>query len=63
MTLRFRNAKTGENEAIFRNVKHFQICSTGATPNGKTCFISRRYDCDESFQYEMGAGVFLCIEE
>lgn len=63
MTITIRQAKTGITEAIFRNVKHFQMCSTGATPNGRTLIISKRYDRDDEFRYELGAGVFLCIEE
>lgn len=63
MLISIRKAGTGETLTTFRDVKHFQLCSTGATSNGRTIIMSKRYDNDDVFKYELLEGCFLCIYE
>ena len=62
MTVRL-HLNTGKLEAEFKNVKHFQICSTGPTPNSRTLLISHRYDLDDQFDYVLPEGAYLVCKE
>ena len=63
MTLKLREASTGEHLTTYENVRHFQICSTGPRPNTRTLLVSRRYDRDDEFVVTLDENTFISVEE